>query len=424
MLRKESLIKLSHELFTILVLLIPFNLGKHFIIRDAYVWGVLVDYLVPTIYIQDILIILILFVWVVGGGVSKARLLSLFSRVDFQVATVFVFSCLFSVLSAQRFLPALYFWIRLLIYFLLFIFILCEISIKKHFFKFLSILSISITFISLLGIIQFVKQGSLFNNYYFFGEQPYSFSTYGIAKESFFGRLVVPSYATFRHPNVLGGFLSVFLLWLVPYLKGNKKYIFAFSVGVLALMCSFSVSAWVAFAIGIIVYFLLLTIPNTNYLRKIKILGFTVAFCLTMLTLPGLSLLNNSPNPSFFRRSDLLISSYKMAATYPLFGVGINNFTVLIDNFAPRSTDLRFTQPVHNVFALVFSETGLFSYTLFIVLVFMAVRRQLDNGLFNVLFISLIQLLVLFSADHYFITANQTFLAMWVILGMSFSIPD
>ncbi len=421
---KEKLIKIYHGLFLIIVFIIPFNLGKHFIINDSYVWGILVDYLIPTVYLQDILVFLVLVFWVVSGNVKKVKSLSLISKREVQISTLFVFSCLFSVLSAQRLVPSLYFWIRLLLYFLLFIFILCEVCVEKRFFKILNVVSASVIFVSLLGVFQFIKQGSLFNNYYFFGEQPYSLSTYGIAKETFLGHFVVPSYATFRHSNVLGGFLSIFLLWLLPYLRGNRRYFFAFSVGVLALACTFSASAWASFIAGIFIYLFLLIDPKKAYFKKIEVSGVVIAFCLGMLVFPGLRSLTKFSNPSLFRRSDLLIASYKIAAAYPLFGVGINNFTIMVDAFAPESTDLRFTQPVHNVFALTLSETGVFSYTLFVIFILLAVKKQTTPGLFNVLFISLMQLLILFSADHYFLTANQTLLMLWVVLGLTFSHSD
>lgn len=424
MLSKEKLIKVSHKLFLILILVIPFNLGKHFIINDSYVWGILVDYLIPTIYLQDILVSLILISWVIGGGAKKIKDLCLFSRREVQISTLFVFSCLFSVFSAQRVVPSLYFWIRLLLYFLLFVYILCEVSLEKNFFKILNAVSASIIFVSLLGIAQFIKQGSLFNNYYFFGEQPYSFSTYGIAKEAFLGHLIVPSYATFRHPNVLGGFLSVSLLWLVPYIKRSRKYVSSFTIGTLALALTFSVFALISFIVGIFIYLFLLVDPKIVYFKKIRISAVVVAFCLGMLAFPGLKSFTKSSNPSLFRRSDLLIASYKVASKYPLFGVGINNFTSLVDNFAPKSTDLRFTQPVHNVFALILSETGVFSYTLFVVFILLAIGKQINPGLFNVLFVSLMQLLILFSVDHYFFTANQTLLMLWVVLGLAFSNSD
>ena len=52
-LNKENLDKL---VFYLLIIFLPINLGKHFEILDSYVWGFLSDYLIPTVYVQDILV--------------------------------------------------------------------------------------------------------------------------------------------------------------------------------------------------------------------------------------------------------------------------------------------------------------------------------------------------------------------------------
>ena len=50
----------AKKLFFLLILLLPLNLGKHFVIKDSYVLGLLIDYLIPTIFVQDILVFLII----------------------------------------------------------------------------------------------------------------------------------------------------------------------------------------------------------------------------------------------------------------------------------------------------------------------------------------------------------------------------
>ena len=47
-----------------------------------------------------------------------------------------------------------------------------------------------------------------------------------------------------------------------------------------------------------------------------------------------------------------------------LFGVGLNNFTVFVDKYNYDSSDIRFSQPVHNIFLLIFSESGVFAFLL------------------------------------------------------------
>ena len=48
--------------FYLIVFLIPLNLAKHFPLASSYVSGNLVDYLIPAIYLTDILIILLLII--------------------------------------------------------------------------------------------------------------------------------------------------------------------------------------------------------------------------------------------------------------------------------------------------------------------------------------------------------------------------
>lgn len=416
---KEKALNLSKKLFLILVLLIPLNLGKHFEIRAAYVWGILVDYLIPTIYIQDILAVLIFVLWVFSGGIKKLSQQKILNRKEIQFAVLFVFSTLFSVMSAQRFVPALYFWFRLLLYFLLFIYVLLEILVEDYFLKVLDLFAISVIFVSILGIAQYFNRGAIFNNYLILGEQPYSASTWGVARKYFLGHVVVPAYGLFRHPNTFGGFLSVVLVWLLAFIKKSKRYRFAVILGFFALVFTFSFTAWIVFLFGALLHFLFSLNPTRIYLKKVRAAVLIGLFSLFMFIIPLLSEISQSKNPSLFRRSNLLVASYRVIKDYPLFGVGLNNLTVFIDKYAPESSDIRFTQPVHNVFALVFAEAGVFSFAFFGVFLFFAAKKLLNSSYFHVLLISLLQIIMLFSLDHYFFTINQTQLLFWIILGLT-----
>jgi hypothetical protein len=103
------------------------------------------------------------------------------------------------------------------LYSLLFIYSLVEIPIETYFFKILNIFSLSLLLVSILGIAQFVQKGSVFDNYLVFGEQPYSSATYGVPKESFFGKGVyLPT-----------GFLGTRIFWwLSEYSLSMDFFIF------------------------------------------------------------------------------------------------------------------------------------------------------------------------------------------------------
>ena len=51
------------KFFLILALLtIPFQLGKHFWLPFSYVWGLPIDYLAPTVYLNDIFLLITVFI--------------------------------------------------------------------------------------------------------------------------------------------------------------------------------------------------------------------------------------------------------------------------------------------------------------------------------------------------------------------------
>ena len=117
---KTKLVKISKFLYFVLLFILPINLGKHFEIFDSYVGGVLVDYLVPTVFVQDILVVLIIFFWILSGGLKKVLCeRDLLKKRYVQYSTLFVFSLFLSTLNSARFVPSIYAWLRLFLYFLL-----------------------------------------------------------------------------------------------------------------------------------------------------------------------------------------------------------------------------------------------------------------------------------------------------------------
>ncbi|MBU1133169.1 O-antigen ligase family protein, partial [Patescibacteria group bacterium] len=156
-------------------------------------------------------------------------------------------------------------------------------------------------------------------------------------------------------------------------------------------------------------------------LRRWVVSGvFIITSLLLFLPVLGENFPSLTKYPSFYRRSNLLSATYKIADLNPLFGVGANNFTILVDRFMPKSPDLRFTQPVHNIFILIFTESGIFAFLSFVALLYQGTKRSLKPRFFVIPLVSLIQILLLGSLDHYLYTAHQTQLLFWIILGLSF----
>jgi len=420
---KERLLGLSKKIFFILIFLIPINLGKHFEIFSSYVGGVLVDYLVPTIFVQDILILLVVLFWLFSGGFKKlfSTKIELFEKKEIQISFLFIFSLFISTLVSVRFIPSFYAWLRMLVYYLFFIYTLLEINVEDNYFKILDITSTSVFLISLLGITQFINQGSVFNNYLILGEQPYSAGIFGIAKEYIFGRYLIPAYGLFRHPNAFGGYLAIILSWLFCFIKKRKSYFVSFLLGLIAIIFTFSYVSWFTLIFGIV--FHLIFSKNPQKIRKYKKSAVVVVLTIFLfsLSLPVLRMLNLNfeGNRSVTRRIDFTSASYRMIKDNFLFGVGFNNFTVFVDKYNYDSSDLRFSQPVHNIFLLIFSESGIFGFLLFISLIGFSLKRLVNSSYFHVFLISLLQIVLLGSFDHYLFTIHQTLLLFWIIFGLS-----
>lgn len=403
--------RLSKKLFFLLVLLLPLNLGKHFELRGSYVWGTLSDYLVPVIYIQDLLIFLILLFWLLEKGLpSFSTLLKFLNQKTIQIAVLFCASVFFSVLSSERSVPSFFIFLRIGLNLLLFFYILFEVSPEKDFPVVTKLLAANVLFLGILAIFQFIKQGSVFNNYLFFGEQPYSNLTWGVAKEYVFGASRIPAYGLFRHPNIFGGYLSIILLWVFSRYKDGQVFKFAFYLGLAALLLTFSYVAWAGFILGFISFLYIGHYKKGSYLKKKQ--NVTYMFLILFFIVNSLTpfFVYFTREASFYRRGNLLNTSLLVIKKFPLFGIGPGSFVSHAD-------ELLFMQPVHNIFLLVFSECGVFSLVLFMVLLMQGLFKQLNPSYFSLFLISVLQVLFIGSLDHYFWTIHQTFLLLWMILG-------
>jgi hypothetical protein len=90
-------------------------------------------------------------------------------------------------------------------------------------------------------------------------------------------------------------------------------------------------------------------------------------------------------------------------------------------NFVAFVNDFRFMQPVHNIFLLILSESGIFSFGLFILVLALAIKRTFTQEYLFLFLISLLQITFEGSLDHYFWTIQQTLLMMWILFGLIFS---
>jgi O-antigen ligase len=120
--------------------------------------------------------------------------------------------------------------------------------------------------------------------------------------------------------------------------------------------------------------------------------------------------------PSFYRRSNLLTSSFSLIKENFILGVGFSESTKYIEKYMPRSPDIRFVQPVHNIFILLFVEVGVLALLSFGYLMYLLIK--VSSGLPVLFMIWLMHIMLLGSFDHYFITMPQTLVFLFIIFGM------
>ena len=238
--------KVEAAIFSLVLLFLPVNLAKHFIFNFAYVDGILVDYLIPTIYLTDILIWGLLLSWLFrffrckqyhGTYRGTGRTSKLFVALGFGVIAVSGLS----VFKALNQPVAVYKWLKLMEYILFAFYISKHINLKKDFSTIVKLLSIGVLLESVLAIAQWFNQGSIFG-FWFFGENRYTVSTPGIAILDFIGTRKARPYGTFPHPNVLGGYLAIVLPWIfyvgtkgIKEIKEKVFYFFTLGLGLVAL---------------------------------------------------------------------------------------------------------------------------------------------------------------------------------------------
>ncbi len=274
---------------------------------------------------------------------------------------------------------------------------------------------------SILAILQFLQQHSVGGVWYFLGERTFSGTTPGIANASLHGELVMRPYATFPHPNVLAGYLLMGLLFIAFACREagvfkRALYIGACVIGIIALLLTLSrTSIVLGMVLGAYVF-----LRNALPKKAIVLLG-TIATVIIVLLLPRFfdtTILGES----FLFRKQLLASSWQLFLSHPLLGVGINNF---LSNLPILDRSLQI-QPVHNIYALVLSETGLFGFCLTGIFVFASVKRvlrpsfeiQSQKNMRNFLLCSLFVFLFVGLEDHYFLTLQQGQLLTTLIFGI------
>ena len=119
---------------------------------------------------------------------------------------------------------------------------------------------------------------------------------------------------------------------------------------------------------------------------------------------------------SFTRRLELTKIAIKMWLSSPIFGVGLNNFIVRMEEFGQVKANIRFLQPVHNIYLLVLAETGIIGLLTVSCWLLVVGKKLKEKN--HPLFYVLCSMFFLGLFDHYFLTIQQGMLILALILGL------
>lgn len=296
------MVKVESFLFYLLLLFLPTQFGRHFWPLYAFVLGQRIDYLSPTVYITDIIIICLFLLFLVKQVVIvipttfdklSAGFVEGFHTTEFIETVSLIFRSV-----TKRFLDSARNDKRVVLFILIFIFLIINILFSQSpqeglygLVKLLEIvfltyytnnflrttlktsylyISFAIIFESVLAIAQFFHGSSLDGIFYYFGERTFTSLTPGIANASIHGDLILRPYATFSHPNVLAGFLLIYMTILVFSMEyevfsiKNLFYWLTITIGTIALLLSLS-------RVAIVVWILVLLLLAVRFIQKKKL---------------------------------------------------------------------------------------------------------------------------------------------------------
>lgn len=351
--------KVKEIIFIFLLIFFPSQLGFHFWPQWSFINGIRIDYFSPTLYMTDILLGL-LFLFQIPSLKLKIP------RNQIYFFPVIAICILLNVYFSLSPVVSIYKWLKILESGFLIWFVKTQkINLKW--------LTIPVFYEALLVFWQILNQGSAGGLWYLLGERFFNAGTPGIANTSINGQLFLRPYGTFPHPNVLGGWMAV-----VSSLVLNPKTKFLAFISVLMSLSRSAILSLVISNKKILVVALLVLLPFLLHSQSL-----TVRWQLTNVALQQ------------FLKS-------------PLVGTGLGT-SPLYQWDSSLNYALSF-QPIHNIYLLVLSETGLLGFGLFLFLIFKSLKKS--KLILPILFIGLF--------DHYFLTLQQGQLLFALVLGLTF----
>ncbi len=291
---------------------------------------------------------------------------------------------------------------------------------------------------SLVGLAQFAVQHSV--GLAFLGELRLDPNIYGMSVVGDDSLRVLRVYGLSGHPNVIGGFAAIALLWSFGMVVRSPRrrlpiVLVIWLIGWVTLLLTFSRSAWLGIAIG------LGSIAILAWQRRSRQRSFQRLIALGGIILIPIIVLAISFGPilidrltasrshleysSIADRLDLTTVAVAIIGDRPLTGVGMGNFQAASQTLLDPSTEPGW---VHNVPLLIASELGLpglIIWLLGIGSILVNIIKNYRLGRLNIWRMvaagSIAAMLVIMLFDHYGWTSSQGVYVWAIIAGWEIS---
>lgn len=383
---------LVHLLLGLVIFLAPTNFFLNISETFAYVTGLRSDYLIIKLFLSEIIMGAVIGYYLLRFTSVKKSLSQL--RAHLPLICLIVIVTVLQLLSSLPIigLATLTSWL---------VIIACMLIAQRTHFLTSSIFNISLCltllFQSTVGILQFFRQSSLFG-YYFLGETTLS-SFAGVSKQIFFGVEVILPYGTTAHPNILAGYITVYLV-MILFSHDFTRSVVKKGMLVLSTIClllTSSLSAW--FSLGIALIYKHLQ-PLFHKISHIQLFGLTVLM-LTVFPLIIHLAATQTQEPSIQRRAYLQLAAVQSLVHQPL-GTGLGQFVLYLEEYTQNPEAVRFLQPVHHVPLLAITELGWVGSGALALWILWLFKRKKYNTV-RLLYLGLLLALLspIMSLDHY-----------------------
>lgn len=361
---KTRLSQLGPWLLAATVLTIPLNLFVSFGRSQAYIHGLLSDYLLAKWYLSDF------FVWMltlVGGLVTWQKpplRTTLLKQLAAAAGAIF-----FLIIQSKNRTELSTWWTGFSwLSFCWLVIVSLQPPVRRWWQTTIlkQSLGIALALQTALVYFQWFAQRSLLP-YHWLGESNLQ-QGYGLATIVWQGRELVLPYGTTPHPNIAAGLLVGYAVWwwLLTRPVSIKKVLGwgAFLGG--ALFLTQSLSAWLAAGLaltaGIGLQFVgQLGTASQRRLYQLIVIGYGLVITLWLLAPIVVHQANYFwPNQtSISRRAALGAAAWRTWQNWPITGIGLNQ-SIRASEVSLRNHEVvRFNQPVHHLGLLWLSETGL-----------------------------------------------------------------